>query len=145
MTIGNEYAIIANIHIENKAKEITMEKQMIVALLKMIFALIGIIVVANIFLRFINRKIERNRGTIGVVDKVQVANGSWIAIVEALGSHYLMSISEHGNSLLKELTRNEIELITQRLLEEKEYEHASIKEKINIRKMAKKRRKKKED
>lgn len=86
-----------------------MDIQMLLSFFKMIFVLILVILFANISLKYLNSKINKNGRMIKVIEKTSVDAHSSIGIVQIIGDYYLMSFTEKENTILKDLSKDEVE------------------------------------
>lgn len=86
-----------------------MDIQMLLSFLKMIFVLILVILIANVTLKFLNSKINTNGRMIKIIEKISVDAHSSIGIVQIMGDYYLMSFTEKENTILKDLSKEDIE------------------------------------
>jgi flagellar biogenesis protein FliO len=81
----------------------------LVSILQAVLALIIVVLLANIFLRLLNKNISGSNRMIKIIERVNVSKNSALCIVEICGTHYLMSITEKDNEILKELDKEEVE------------------------------------
>ena len=81
----------------------------IFTLLQTIIVLLIVIYLANLTLKFLNRKIQTQTTMIQILQKQQVSQGSSIAVVKILDACYLMSLGDKENRILKELDPGEVE------------------------------------
>ncbi|HIZ52982.1 MAG TPA: flagellar biosynthetic protein FliO [Candidatus Enterococcus avicola] len=78
------------------------------SVLKMIIFLIVIIYAINWTLKYLNRYTNQSSEVIEVIQRLGVSKSSSIAIVKILDQHYLMSLSETQNQIIKILTAEEV-------------------------------------
>lgn len=86
-----------------------MNPSTIFTLLQTIIVLLIVIYLANLTLKFLNRKIQRQSTMIQIIQKQQVTQGSSIAVVKILDAYYLMSLADGENRILKELEEKDVE------------------------------------
>lgn len=98
--------------------------------IQMIVVLIAVILLTNICLKLLNKRLLNNNKIIKVIERTSVSNNSALGIVEVCGSYYLMSFTDKSNKILKELDSQGVEL----WIEEMENKQAftDLKEKTNI-------------
>lgn len=80
-----------------------------ISVIQGIIALILVILLANISLRFVNKQMSKNNKMIKVVERVPVSNNSSLSIVDICGIYYLMSFTGNDNKILKELDKEEVD------------------------------------
>ncbi|HLS53547.1 MAG TPA: flagellar biosynthetic protein FliO, partial [Tissierellaceae bacterium] len=78
-------------------------------LIKTLFLLILVIILAHLSLRALNKYMSKDGRLIRVIERVPVGNNSYLAIVEICDSYYLMSLTPKDNRLLKELNKKDLE------------------------------------
>lgn len=78
------------------------------SVLKMIIFLIVIIYAINWTLKYLNRYTNQSSEVIEVIQRLGVSKSSSIAIVKILDQHYVMSLSETQNQIIKILTAEEV-------------------------------------
>ncbi|MEG0293542.1 hypothetical protein [Enterococcus sp.] len=78
------------------------------SVLKMIIFLIVIIYAINWTLKYLNRYTNQSSEVIEVIQRLGVSKSSSIAIVKILDQHYIMSLSENQNQIIKILTAEEV-------------------------------------
>lgn len=88
-----------------------MDSSMIFVTIRMILGVLIIVFLANYLLKYMNTKLKHNNKNIEIVDRVQVTNSSAIAIARITGAYYLISISESGSTILKEMGEAEVSQI----------------------------------
>ncbi|TFZ39929.1 flagellar biosynthesis protein FliO [Soehngenia longivitae] len=86
-----------------------MDIQMLLSFFKMIFALILVILIANVTLKFLNSKINSKGRMIKIIEKISVDAHSSIGIVQIMGDYYLMSFTEKENLILKDLSKEDVD------------------------------------
>ncbi len=79
------------------------------------FVLAAVVFLANITLRMAGKKLKGKAGSIEVLERVQVSQGSSIAIVRIAGRLYAMSLTDKGSSILRELDEEEESLVLKNL------------------------------
>lgn len=87
-------------------------------LVKSIFFLFAIILLANYVLKYLNRYVTKNSKTIQVIEKMPINKDSSLSIVSICGSYYLMSFTHDKNEIIKELSEAEASDIKARLAQE---------------------------
>jgi flagellar biogenesis protein FliO len=86
-----------------------MNDSIALTLLQTIIVLIAVIVLANVSLKIVGKKLQGGGRAIEILEKVQISPNSSIAVVRILGIYYLMSLSDGGNMIIKELEGEELE------------------------------------
>jgi flagellar protein FliO/FliZ len=86
-----------------------MDISSIITLLQTIIVLLIVIYLANLTLKFLNRKIQQQTTMIQIIQKQQVTQGSSIGVVKILDTYYLMSLADKENRILKELVKKDVE------------------------------------
>ncbi len=81
----------------------------IIAIIQTIAVLIIVIILANLFLRILNKNMTRTQKIIKIVERTYVFNNSALAVVEICGKYYLMSFTDKDNKILRELEKDEVE------------------------------------
>ena len=74
----------------------------------MIIFLIVIIYAINWTLKYLNRYTNQSSEAIEVIQRLSVSKSSSLAIVKILDQHYIMSLSESQNQIIKVLTTEEV-------------------------------------
>lgn len=87
----------------------------IIYILKTIIALIVVIWLANIALKYINKLSNNQNKSIQVVERISVSKGSSLAIVKIVNEYYLMSFSENTSETLQKFSPEEALEIEARL------------------------------
>lgn len=80
----------------------------IVSIIQTIVVLIIVIILANLFLRFLNKNMVLNKKMIKIIERVNVSNNSALAIAKICGKYYLMSLTDKDNKILQELDQDEV-------------------------------------
>ena len=80
-----------------------------ISIIQTIIVLIVVIILANLFLRFLNKNMVVNKKMIKIIERVNVSNNSALAIVKICGNYYLMSLADKDNRVLKGLDEDEVE------------------------------------
>lgn len=91
-----------------------MNDSIALTLIQTMFVLAAVIALANITLKLIGKKLQGGGRSIQILEKVQVYTGSSIAVVKVMEGYYLMSLSEHGNTIISELKGEELEKYLER-------------------------------
>lgn len=86
-----------------------MQDSIALTLIQTLFVLAAVIVLANITLKLIGKKLQGGGRAIQILEKTQVSSGSSLAVVRVMEGYYLMSLSEHGNTIISELKGEELE------------------------------------
>lgn len=81
----------------------------LLSIIQTIIVLIIVIILANLSLRFLNKKMAQNSKMIKILERVNVSNNSALAIAEICGRYYLMSFTDRDNKILRELDKDEVE------------------------------------
>ncbi|NLL80712.1 MAG: flagellar biosynthetic protein FliO [Tissierellia bacterium] len=81
----------------------------LVSIIQTILVLILVIILANLSLKLLNRKMSQNSRMIRIVERINVSNNSALAIAEICGKYYLMSFTDKANTILRELDKDEVE------------------------------------
>lgn len=89
-------------------------------LLKSIAALVLIIYLANLLLRYLNGLSSKKTQSLQVIERLPLSKTSSLCIVKVVETYYLMSFTEGKNELLKTLSEAEIRVIEQLQEEKKE-------------------------
>lgn len=100
------------------------------SLIQTIIVLIIVIFLANISLRLLNKYMHKQNKLINVVERISVLSNSSISIVEVCGTYYLMSFTDKDNKILKELNKEEVELIIEEM--ETKQSYTDLKTKANL-------------
>ncbi|WP_314061247.1 flagellar biosynthesis protein FliZ [uncultured Vagococcus sp.] len=87
-------------------------------LLKSIFFLFAIILLANYVLKYLNRYVTKNGRIIKIIEKMPINKDSSLSIVCICGSYYLMSFTQDKNEIIRELSEVEARDIQVRQAEE---------------------------
>lgn len=88
-------------------------------IVKSIIALVAVIWLANVALKYINKISNNQNRSIQIVERISVSKASSLAIVKILDDYYLMSFSEQNNETLQKFTKEEAAEIEARLEEQK--------------------------
>lgn len=102
----------------------------IFAIIQTILVLIIVIVLANLFLKLLNKNMINNQRIIKIIERTNVFNNSALGIVEICGKYYLMSLTDKDNKILKELDKEEIEAYIEELKGNQSF--MDIKDKANL-------------
>lgn len=94
-----------------------MDASTVLTIFKTIFVLIAVIFLANFLLKLLNREMKKNNKIINIIERIQLNNTSSLNVIEICGEYYLMSSTDKGSELLKELDKEEVE----KIIEMKEY------------------------
>lgn len=85
-----------------------MDVSSFISILKTIFILIAIIILANISLRKLNSVLLKPNKAIKIHEKLSVEANSSLAIVEILDEFYLMSLTSSDNKIIRKLEKEEV-------------------------------------
>lgn len=88
-----------------------MEGPTILTVLQTLVVLFAVIALANVSLKYLGKKISNGHQTIEIMEKCPTSGNSSVAVVRIAKGYYLMSLSDHGHSILKELEPNEVQSI----------------------------------
>ncbi|MBP1042038.1 flagellar biosynthetic protein FliO [Vagococcus sp. BWB3-3] len=91
----------------------------LIYLIKSIFFLFAIILLANYVLKYLNRYVTKNSKNIQVIEKMPINKDSSLSIVCICGSYYLMSFTHDKNEIIKELSEADTREIQVRQAEER--------------------------
>lgn len=75
-----------------------------------IIVLIGVIILANLSLKYLNKFMLKQNRIIKIVEKTPIFNNSALGVVQVCGIYYLMSFTDKDNRILKELDKSQVEL-----------------------------------
>lgn len=99
------------------------------SVLQMLFALGCIIFLANFILKKLNSMQQKQHHAITIIERVPVSKSSALCIVDIANIYYLMSISDKGSEIVKELSKEEQIEIDRRVKEKQE----KLKESIDLK------------
>ena len=85
-----------------------MDMDSFFSLIQTLIVLVMVIFLANWVLKYLNKYMTGKNKLVKVIERIAVNKNSYISIVEICGKYYLMSFSESGNEILKELNEEEI-------------------------------------
>lgn len=88
-----------------------MEGPSILNVLQTLVVLLAVIALANVTLKYLGKKISTGHQTIEILEKCPTSGNSSVAVVRIANGYYLMSLSDHGHSILKELEPGEVKSI----------------------------------
>ena len=77
-------------------------------ILRSILALIVVVWVANIALRYLNKLSIHDKKSIQIVERISVSKASSLAIVKIVNDYYLMSFSDNSTETLQKFTPEEV-------------------------------------
>lgn len=84
-------------------------------ILRSILALIVVVWVANIALRYLNNLSIHDKKSIQIVERISVSKASSLAIVKIVNDYYLMSFSDNSTETLQKFTPEEVIEIEKRI------------------------------
>lgn len=84
-------------------------------ILRSILALIVVVWVANIALRYLNNLSIHDKKSIQIVERISVSKASSLAIVKIVNDYYLMSFSDNSTEILQKFTPEEVIEIEKRI------------------------------
>ena len=84
-------------------------------ILRSILALIVVVWVANIALRYLNKLSVHDKKSIQIVERISVSKASSLAIVKIVNDYYLMSFSDKSTEMLQKFTPEEVIEIKERI------------------------------
>ena len=87
---------------------------------KSVVALIVIILAANYGLKYLSTFMTKRNQVIKVIERTPISKSSALSIVEIADTYYLMSFTDTRNEILRELTTEEKEKITDNIEETKQ-------------------------
>lgn len=79
----------------------------VLMILQMFAALAFIIVLANIILKKLSTMQQSQAKAIKIIERAPVSKTSALCIVDIASTYYLMSVSDTGNEIIRELTEEE--------------------------------------
>lgn len=88
-----------------------MEGPTILNVLQTLVVLLAVIALANMTLKQLGKKITLGHQTIEIMEKCPTSGNASVAVVRVGVGYYLMSLSDHGHSILKELDPGEVKSI----------------------------------
>ena len=91
-----------------------MDLNLFLSFLKTVFVLAGIIVLANISLRLLNRQMSKSNTLMEVVDKIGIGNNSTLVIAKICDEYYLFSSTSQENKLVEKLDEEKVELLLEK-------------------------------
>lgn len=100
-------------------------------ILQTLVVLIVVILLAHMSLRLLNKYMVRQNNIIKIWEKTSVNTNSSIGIVEVSGKYYLMSFTQTENKILKELEKEEMEIILKEKQESVDIKENTIYKRIN--------------
>lgn len=77
------------------------------SIIQMIVMLLVVIYLINISLKYLAKHSQSSSAMMQIIQKVPVTKTSALAIVKILDQYYVMSLAEHQNQILRELTAEE--------------------------------------
>lgn len=89
-------------------------------LLKSISVLLFVLVLANILLKKLNHTMTHKQSMIEILERVPTGKNSSLSIVKIGDKNYVMSLSETENTILKELSQEEVDLMLEMKVQEKQ-------------------------
>lgn len=84
-------------------------------IVRSILALIVVVWVANIALRYLNSLSIHDKKSIQIIERISVSKASSLAIVKIVNDYYLMSFSESATETLQKFTPEEVKEIEVRM------------------------------
>lgn len=84
-------------------------------IVRSILALIVVVWVANIALRYLNSLSIHDKKSIQIIERISVSKASSLAIVKIVNDYYLMSFSESATETLQKFTPEEVKEIEERM------------------------------
>lgn len=89
-------------------------------IVRSIFALAAIILLANFILKKLQDYSTNQNQSIEILERVSVTKASALALVKVGGQIYLMSLTENDSEILRELSTEEVAVIEKQQVERKE-------------------------
>lgn len=83
--------------------------ELTLSLVKMVVGLIVVIVLINLFLKYLQKFVAPQDLQFRVIKKIAVSKTSALGIVQVVDHYYLMNLAEQGSSVISELSKGEIE------------------------------------
>lgn len=83
----------------------------ILALIRVILGLAVVLLLLILTLKYLNRFTNQMDSHFKIVKKIAVTKESSLAIVLIVDTYYVMSFSEHGSEIIKELTENQAQML----------------------------------
>lgn len=85
-------------------------------LIKGIFFLIVVLLLANYAIRFLNRYVNQNTQNLEIIERLAVSKESSLCIVRMCGTYYFMTVGQSSSDIIRELTSEEVEEISRKKL-----------------------------
>ncbi|MFT8406988.1 MAG: flagellar biosynthetic protein FliO [Liquorilactobacillus sp.] len=82
---------------------------MFLTVIKLIMALLIVIYLINVFLKFLNHYSLKTNKTFRIIQKIPVSKSSSVGIVQIVDHFYVMSFSEQASQILFELSSKDAE------------------------------------
>ncbi|GBG94923.1 hypothetical protein LFYK43_13820 [Ligilactobacillus salitolerans] len=116
--------------------------QLTLSLVKMAVGLVVVIILINLFLKFLQKYTVPQDNKLQVLKKIPVTKTSALGIVQVVDRYYLMSLAEAGSSILTELSATEAEQLLEPKLksdmDEKKFANVLIRRTERLKKREKK-------
>lgn len=100
--------------------------------LRSIVALLIVIWVANVLLKYVNQHMNKQTRTMQIIERITVSKSSSLAIVKIINQYYLMSFTEDTSEILREFTHEEIEEMEKPFNKQEEVESKASLNKIGF-------------
>lgn len=94
--------------------------------LRSIAALIVVIWLANVALKYLNKYSNHKTRSIQIIERISVTKTSSLAIVKIVNDYYLMSFSDNTSETLQKFSSEEAEIIEAKMLEQEESEPMEV-------------------
>ena len=83
--------------------------ELTLSLIKMVVGLIIVIVLINLFLKYLQKFVAPQDRQFRVIKTIPVSKTSALGIVQVIERYYLMSLAEQGSTVISELSKEEVE------------------------------------
>jgi flagellar protein FliO/FliZ len=101
-------------------------------ILRSIVALVIVIWLANVALKYLNKYSNHKTRSIQIIERISVSKTSSLAIVKIVDDYYLMSFSENTSETLQKFSQEEAEEIEARQKEQEQQEPIEVLKKIDF-------------
>lgn len=100
--------------------------ELTLSLIKMVVGLAIVIVLINLFLKYLQKIVAPQDEKLRIIKKITVSKTSALGIVQVLDRYYLMSLAEQGSSVITELSENEVDQLVNQQQETAKNEFAAL-------------------
>lgn len=101
-------------------------------ILRSIAALIVVIWLANVALKYLNKYSNHKTRSIQIIERISVSKTSSLAIVKIVNDYYLMSFSENTSETLQKFSHEEAKEIEARQKEQEQQEPMEVLKKVDF-------------